>query len=224
MTVQQDFLGIKDLETLSPGKLSELHKALEDLLSSAVEVRRGAVDRLYAMDAHRRSPLAAPLLAYRLYEPDVELRTKIVQSINEIIDIGDSSERPPAKVRELLNEALRDIGEREVYCLLELLEHDDVTLEAVCLILNQCSSSCEVLVKLLESRDEKVSIRIAASRVIGHLGILEAMQVLEALKDRLTHRATGQLSMSFASHSVEEAKELLPTLRETLDILRDASI
>jgi len=224
MTVQQDFLGITDLKEFPRGKRSELHEALEDLLSPEVEARREAVDRLVAMDAHRRSPLAASILAYRLHEPDVGVRAKIVQSIYEALGIQDSYERPPAKVRELLNEALRCIGVPEVYCLLELLEKDFVTLQTVCILLNQCSSSCEILVKLLDSREEKISIRIVASQVIGRLGILEAVPVLEAIEERLTHRASGQLSMSFVSRSKVEARELLPSIRQTLDALREASV
>jgi hypothetical protein len=224
MVLQKDFLGIIDLKEFPQREKSQIHMLLEDMLSPVAEHRREAVDRLYEMDAHRRSPLAASLFVYRLFEPDVSTRAKIAQSIYEAVGITASGERPPAKVRVLLHEALRELGEREVYSMLELLEQEYVDLETVSIILNHCSSSCDILLKLLDSREERIPIRIAASQVIGHLGILEAVPVLEALEERLTHQASSQLSMFFASRSFEEARDLTPALRQTLDALREASL
>jgi hypothetical protein len=224
MSVQQDFLGVKDLKELSPRRRGELHEALEDLLSNKIQTRLEALDRLCLMDAHRRSPLAASILVFHINELDLRLRARIVEAISQAIKPIAMKERSPVKVREFLHLALRKMGEREVYSLLQLIAEKRVSLEIVCLLLNQCSFSGEILVNILKHRHYEVPIRIAASEVIGQIGFLEARQAVEALEKRLAHRATGQLSMSFASRSREEAKELIPALRKTIDALREASI
>lgn len=224
MSVQQDFLGIKDLKELPFRRRGELHKALEDLLSDNIDTRLEALDRLCAMDAHRRSPLAASLLVFRINEPDLRLRAKITESISQAVKPISMQERSPAKVRELLHCALSQMGEREVYSLLQLIAEEHVPLDIVCTLLNQCSFSGEFLVNILKHRHYEVPIRIAASEVIGQIGFLEARQAVEALEKHLADRTTGQLSLSFASRSREEAKEMIPALRKTIDALREASI
>ncbi|OGO19482.1 MAG: hypothetical protein A2Z14_12225 [Chloroflexi bacterium RBG_16_48_8] len=224
MVVQQDFLGIQDLKELSPRRKVEVYKALEDLLSSRVETRLEAMDRLCAMDAHRRSPLVACFLVYRLIEPDLCLRARIAQCLSETIRASGTRERSPKKVRDLLHQNLRGIGHREVNSLLQLIAKDDELLEPVCVILNQCSSCGEILVEILNCHDCSIPIRMASCKVIGQIGFLEARQAIEVLEKRLAGRITGQLSMTFAPGGIEEAKELIPVLRGTLEALREASI
>ena len=224
MSVQHDFLGIKDLKELPPRRRGELHKALEDLLSNKIETRLEAMDRLCVMDAHRRSPLAASLLVFHIIEPDLQLRARIAESISQALIPAGVKERSPVKVREFLHHALSKMGEREVYSLLQLIAEEHVSLGIVCTLLNQCSFSGEILINILTHRHYEVPIRIAASEVIGQIGFLEARPAVEALEKRLADRTTGQLSMSFASRSREEAKELIPALRKTIDALREASI
>ncbi len=223
MTVQRDFLGIQELEELSFERSEELRQALEDLLSPNVEMRHRGMNRLREMDAHRRSPLAACFLVYRMIEEDLNIRAEIVHSIFEIIKRRGIRERPPVKVREYLHQSLLGIGEREIYALLELACEDDEFLEPVCAILNQCSTSGELLVEILDCGDYSIPIRMASCKVIGEIGFLAAKEAIEALHKRLTDRTSGQLAMAFAPRALEEARELIPTLRSTLDALREAS-
>ena len=222
--LQQDFLGIQDLEEFSTGRSAELLLTLEDLLSADDEIRHEALYRLCEIDAHRRSPLAASFSVYRLFEQDLALRARIVHAICDVIKGRDLFKRPPAKVRESLHHALRAIGEREVHSLLELIHEDHDFLDPACLLLNQCSRSGEILVKVLNCSDYPIPIRIASCEVIGEIGFLEAEHVIETLEKRLSDRTTGQLSMAFAPRALEEAKEMIPILRRTLDALREASM
>jgi hypothetical protein len=224
MTVQRDFLGIQDLEELSASRSAQLQRILEDMLSPDLKTRCEGMNRLYKMDAHRRSPLAACFLVYRLTEQDLSLRRKIVQAIDMAIRGKGLQERSPAKVRKYLHHMLRGIGPREIHALVELLCQDEHLLEPVCGLLNQCSASGEILVKILNSTDYPLSIRIASCKVIGQIGFLEARQAVESLEKRLVQRTTGQLAMAFAPSTLKEARELIPILRDTLDALWEASI
>lgn len=224
MMLQQDFLGIQDLEEISTGRSAELLLTLEELFSPDVELRHEALNQLCEVDAHRRSPLAASFLVYRLFEQDLTLRAKIVHAICDVIKGRDLFRRPPPKVREYLHHALRAIGEREVHSLLELIQKDHDFLDPVCLLLNQCSRAGEILVKVLNCSDYPIPIRTASCEVIGMIGFLEAEHVIETLEKRLSDRTIGQFSMAFAPRALEEAKEMIPILRRTLDALREASI
>ena len=224
MTLQQDFLGIRDLKELSTRRSAKLLQALEDLLSPNVGTRQEAMNRLCAMDAHRRSALAVSFLVYRLAEQDLKLRSEIVQAVCEVIKPRKNQERSPVKVREYLHSALRGIGEREVLSLLELVSEDPGLLETVCILLNQCSQSGEILVNIINCYDTPLPIRIASCEIVGKVGFLEAIKPIENLEKRLSDRATGQLSMAFAPSRFEEARELIPVLQHTLEILREASV
>ena len=224
MTLQQDFLGIQYLEEFPQERIAELHEALEDLLSHDIEMRNEAMTRLCEMDAHRRSPLAASFLVTRLNEHDLYLRAKIVYAIYEVIVGREFLLRPPIRVQNYIYSMLRTIGEREVYSLLELLIGDHGIFEPIYTLLNQCSMSGEILVKILACPEYPISIRRAACEIIGQIGFLEARQTIESLERRLSDRTTGQLSMAFAPRSFEEAKELIPVLRRTLDDLWEASV
>jgi hypothetical protein len=224
MTLQKDFLGIRDLKELSLRRSAELQQALEDLFSPKVEARFEAMDRLYEMDAHRRSPLAASLLVYRLIEQDLSLRSKIVHAIYEALKPRNVRERSPSKVREYLHSTLRGMGEKQVLSLLELVSQDSASLVTACILLNRCSGSGEILVKILTSSGYPLPIRMASCEVVGQIGFLEAIEAIEMLERRLSERTAGQLSMSFAPRTREEAKELMPVLLRTLEVLREASI
>jgi hypothetical protein len=224
MTLQRDFFGIRDLKELSSRRSAKLLQALEDLLSPNLGTRREAMDRLCEMDAHRRSALAASFLVYRLIEQDLVLRSEIAQAICEAIKPRSTQERSPVKVREYLHSALRGIGKRQVLSLLELISKDPGLLVSVCILLNQCSRSGEILVTVLNCSDYPLPLRIASCEVVARVGFLEAIQPIENLEKRLSDRATGQLSMTFAPSRVEEAKELIPVLQRTLEALREASV
>jgi hypothetical protein len=222
--LQQDFLEFQYLEEISAERSAELLKVLEDLLAPDIDLRYEAMTRLCEMDAHRRSPLAISFLVSRLNEPDLSLRAMIVHSIREVILVRDILPKPPLRVQNYLHSVLRELGEREIYSLLELLVQDQELLEPICTLLNQCSMSGETLVEILGCPEYPISIRTASCEIIGEIGFLEARQMIESLERRLSERTSAQFSMPFAPQSYEEAKGLIPVLRRTLDALWEASI
>jgi hypothetical protein len=215
---QEHFLEIDELPELHPRVRGELHKALEDVFSPDLSVRYDALNRLVNLDAHRRSSLAISILVGRIIDPSPHIRTKIVEMISDCLRKDDDGARVPLKVRLHLQRSLSEIGEREILALLELLSTQEM-LDQICYILNECSHSGESLVQFLISRNQDISIRIAASEAIGGVGFLEARPVIESFERRLSNLVSGQIPMSFAPKITRDAEELLPVVRRTLHAL-----
>ncbi|MEJ2571525.1 MAG: hypothetical protein P8Y98_13395 [Anaerolineales bacterium] len=98
--MQQDtFFEPAVLEVLADGSTADLTLGLEDLLSPDLELRRKGLKTLVEMDAHRRSPLAAAVIAGQIREPDIDLRTRIAAALAEVCVSASDTERPPAEVR-----------------------------------------------------------------------------------------------------------------------------
>jgi hypothetical protein len=222
MAIQSDFLGIKDLKELTPRKRAALQDALEDLIIPNAELQSQALCRLSQMDAHRRSPLAVAFLGTRIIEPDIVLRAKIVSMLATTLTINERAERSPSKVLKILRNILCEIGDREVHALLDLVVANTAMLDPVCTILDQCSICGKTLVDIVNKPTLDVAIRIAAAEVIAKIGFLEAIQPMELLERRLVDRTFRQVAMNFASRKYDEAEQLIPVLRQTLEALEEA--
>jgi hypothetical protein len=215
---QKQFLKIDELPELHPRMRGELHKALEDIFSTDQSIRFDALNRLVKLDAHRRSPLAISILVGRIIDPSLQIRTKIVEMISDCLGKDDGGARIPSTVRLHLQRSLSEIGEKEILALLELLSTQEL-LDQICYILNECSHCGESLVQFLISRNQDISIRIAASEAIGGVGFLEARSAIESFERRLSNLVSGQIPMSFAPKMTKDAEALLPVVRRTLRAL-----
>jgi hypothetical protein len=223
MSVQSDFLGIKELKQLSPRRRGELHQALEDLLSGDASLQAQALDCLVKMDAHRRSPLAIAILGNRVTERNRSIRAKIISMLAEPLRVNERSERAASNVLRILHDILSKLGKQEVYALTELVDDDASMLDPVCILLDQCSASGQILVDMVTQHDLKLSLRIAAADVIAQVGFLEAERPMKMFERRLLDRSARQLAMDFASQTREEAEKLVPVLRRTLQALEEAA-
>lgn len=218
MLTQKYFLKAQELPQLSPRKRGELLQLLENIFSSDVGIREEALDRIAIIDAHRRSPLTVSILVQRLIDPDRIMRTKIVVMLAECLQKVEGGPQISQTVGSRLRHSLREIGKREILALLELLSTQEL-IDQVCYILNECSHSGEDLTQILMDRKLDVSLRIAASDVIGQVGFLEARPTLVSLEQRLSNLVSGQIPMSFAPQMALEAEELFPAVRRALHAL-----
>lgn len=218
MLTQKHFLKTQELPQLSPRKRGELLQLLENIFSPDVAIREEALDRIAIIDAHRRSPLTISILVQRLIDPDEIMRKKIVVILAECLQKVDSGPQIPQTVGSSLRRSLREIGKREILALLELLSTQEL-IDQVCYILNECSHGGEDLAQILLDRKLDVSLRIAASDVIGQVGFLEVRPIMVSLEQRLSNLVSGQIPMSFAPQMAIDAEELLPAVRKALHAL-----
>jgi hypothetical protein len=215
-------LEAKPLKELPRNMKGKLMDALQEFISPEPETRLVGFQKILSYDAHRRSPLAAAVLGLGIRERDLSLRLEITKAVAEVID--PRTERPPELVRSWMRHALNQMRQREVYSLLQLIAKSEEALEPVTRLLSACSFAGDTCLRILKDRKANVHVRAAAVRVIGRLGYLDAADTLEGLTNRLASREAGQMDMGFAPDRDREAQTLLPVLRHTAEILKEAAI
>jgi hypothetical protein len=220
--VQQDtFFDPAILEALTDGANADIAVGLENLLSPDLQMRRDGLETLISLDAHRRSRLAAAVIAGQIKEPDIVLRTAIIVALAEIFTPQLETERPPREVARWARKVLAAMRTREIFALLQVIAHDADRLEAVALLLQNCSFSGETMLAIVKDRHADINIRVAAVKAIAAIGYLDAIAVLERLHQRITGQIAGQIPMAFAAHLEAEGEKLIPALQEALRFLAE---
>lgn len=192
----------------------------EGMISSDIAVRRDSVDQLLATNAARLLPLVVYLLATRITEPDLDIRTKVVHLLSEIL-LPDDKGRPAAEaVRQCLNTYLAQVRTRQIYSMLQLLPAQPELEPGVGRLLNACPYAGNQLADILSSRKVPLEIRRYAVRMVGLVGYLDAIPALERQLARLETRLHGQTSLSFAPVDMVEDAELIPDIRRALAFLQ----
>jgi hypothetical protein len=219
MPEKQTFLKQNTLKEIPESQRGQVLAALEAFVGPDTEARAHGLEILMSLDAHRRSPMVAAIMASYTDEPDIGLRSTIVEALADVLRSDSDEARPPDRVRHWMRHILSQMRQREIYALLQILDLSPERIESVCCILDACSFSGEALVRILANRKADVSIRIAAAKAIGRIGFLDAGPTLRRMQERLLSRKAGQLEMAFATISDEEAERLLPAILDALHSL-----
>ncbi len=209
---------------LKPDTLTEIPKSQRGEVLSALEAfigpeppsRSDGLEQLMALDAHRRSPLVAAIIANQIDEPDIHLRSTIVEALAIVLKPGAEEAKSHEAVRRWVRHVLGQMRQREIYAVLQIIAVSPELIDPACVVLNACSFSGEALVRILANRKVEVNIRIAAAKAIGTIGFLEAGPDLRRIQERLMSRKAGQMEMAFAPAPDEEAESLLPEVLEAL--------
>lgn len=194
--------------------------AAEALVSADEKLRRAALVRLQELGAPRLSPLIAYLVATRLSDPDMELRTQAARIIGSLLVVDAHGNASPAPVRSQLAHTLGQMRTRNVYHLLEIALADPETSPHLTRILNACPYAGRHLADIAMDRMLPLNLRKQSVWFIGAVGYLDAIPSLERLAARLESRLSGQQSMPFAPPGQAEEMELLPIVRSVLELLR----
>jgi hypothetical protein len=194
--------------------------AVEALAAPEAEVRNVALDRLLDLAAPRISPLVAYLLATRLTDPDLRLRARVVRTLGEILTKDEEGHAAPEAVKRHLTATLSQMRTRPIYALLEVAEYDPGLENHIAQIFNTCPYAGMHMANILSDRKAPLPVRLQAARLIGVVGFLDAIPVLERLEVRLVSRLAGQQAMPFAPPTGPDETELLPAVQTTLGILR----
>ncbi len=199
----------------------EVWGATEKLTSPDVLERRDALDRLIVLDAPRLSPLVAYLVATRIYDPDLELRSKGIEVLGKILRPRETGKLAPPSVRSHLKEFCNQIGNLGFVKILEVAEAYPEAESNIASLFNLCSKSGETLVNIVSDRKILFELRRQAIIFIGRVGFLEAIPSLEKFESRLKSRVNGQKSMPFAPPSASDENSLLPVVQATLALLKE---
>jgi HEAT repeat protein len=198
----------------------EVWKAAEAVILPDAESRRAGVARLLELRAARISALVVYLLATRLTEPDLSMRSRIVQALGEVLLPDEQGYPAPEDVRRSLRHTLSHMRTRQVYSLLQVLVHTPALEEHVMLLLDACPHAGSHLVAILADRTVLLAVREQAARMIGRVGYLDSLPALVKLAARLESRLNGQRAMPFVLPATADEATLLPTLQAAIDLLR----
>jgi hypothetical protein len=194
-TDQPDQSNIDGLDSNWNELLSVIWEAAESFTSPDLMTRISGLERLLSYDAVRQLSLVAYLLATRLDEPDIELRTRIVKTLANLADMNTGSGNLSEDVQRTLISCLSAMRTREVFALLQVVEYDKSTEKYVADLLSWCSFAGSHLAQILSNRDSSTEIRRQAASFIGLIGYLDALPVLQKLASRLESRGEEDTSM-----------------------------
>ncbi|HIE57518.1 MAG TPA: hypothetical protein EYP88_04715 [Anaerolineales bacterium] len=199
----------------------EVWAATQGLSSPDLMVRRESLDRLIALDAVNLSPLVAYVVATRIFEPNLELRRRVVEVLGKVFLPHETGKLPPPEVRIHLRGYCMLIERRGVLNLLEVADAFPDAESYIAAILNACSRSGAILAAVMSDRKMPLNLRQQAINFIGQVGFLDAIPALEKLEERLEARMNGQKTMPFAPLSVADERSLLPGVQAALILLRE---
>lgn len=219
MVVKQALVKHKTVKQLPKCRRGDVLCALEELVGPEVQIRAQGLEKLLALDAHRRSPLVATVLVSRVGEPDLDLRLEIVKALAMVLRPVLDGPRSLESVRRWLRYTLSQMRRRETFALLQIIVTSSESLDPVCHVLDACSFSGGALVQILADRNVDVAVRIAAAKAIGRIGFLEAEPVLQRLSQRLAGWRAGQMDL-IPNH---QAQALLPEVINALHALGDGT-
>ena len=188
--------------------LAVIWEAAESLTSTDTMKRVNGLERLVEFDAIRQLPLVAYLLATRLEEPDIELRTRIVRYLGSLINSDNFESNPAGRVKETLMVTLSNMRTRQIFGLLQVTVYDKTAEADVMDLLSCCSYAGSHLSEILSNRDLPQEIRKQAAFFIGQIGYLDALPVLERMTNRLETRGSEQDAVMLPV--LQNAVQLLP--------------
>jgi HEAT repeat protein len=191
----------------------------EMAISQDTRTRWTAVTRLHESRAVRLLPLITYLLATRITDPDLEIRSVVIKALADVLSPDEQGRLAPESVRQCLKGYLAQIRTRWIYSMVQILPVRQDLEGAVANLLNACPYAGNQLADILASRKVSLDIRRYAARMIGLVGYLESIPALERLLARLESRARGQQSMSFAPVEMTDEADLIPDIRRALAFL-----
>jgi hypothetical protein len=216
----QPFLFVLEESTGNLELFPTVWGAVEDLIKSDAYQRRNSLNDLIAINAPRLSPLVAYVLATRISDPDIEIRRVVIHTIGEVLAPDESGYPAPEDVRNVLRNYFSALRTRQIYSLLQVVVQDPSAIHSVARILDTCAYAGSHLTDILLDTHAPIEIRRQAVLLIGQVGFIDAVPSLEKIENRLEARLNGQKTMPFAPPPSVSEGQLLPAIRDTLQLLR----
>ena len=213
-------LELKQSDTSRLEFLPTIWDASTALISPVLENRFSGLKRLEEYDAIRHHVLVAHLLVTRINEPDIELRSRVINALASVFTSDGEEYTSTEKVRRHLTNCLAGLRTRQIFAMLQVADFDPSSEPAVAGLMSYCSFAGGHLADILGNRRTPLSIRKHAAHFIGRIGFLDALPCLERLEARLESRLSGRNSFAESDCDQGEEHSLLPLLKDALSLLR----
>lgn len=214
-----DLLALKESTSSSFEFLPAIWEAAAALISPELENRFLGLRRLEESGAMRRHPLVSYLLTTRIIEPDIELRTRVINALASVFS-DDEERRSSEEVRLHLINCLAGMRTRQIFALLQVADFDTSAEPVVAGLLSYCSFAGGHLTEILMDRQAPLNIRKRAAHFIGRIGFIDALPCLERLETRLESRLDGRKCATGDRFDEHEEVSLLPLIHDALGMLR----
>jgi HEAT repeat protein len=191
-------------------------QAAEKLLSSEERVRHNGLDDLLMTEAARVSPLIAYLLVTRLFDPNRELRTRIVEALANVMQRDANGLYASEAVRSQIISSLSQMGNQGLLALTEVGIDNQAVLSHIARLINFAPHAGNFLKDLAADRSQTIKLRMLAIYFIGRIGYVDAYSELLRIRNRIESSQFGQKSMPFAPPSSESEELLLPELKKVI--------
>lgn len=191
-------------------------QAAENLAAGDEKLRKKSLDDLLKSGAHRVSPLVAYLLATRLFDPSMEVRTKIVAALADLMRRNEDGTYASDGVRSQVISALSYFDERGLFALLEVALRQAERMADVEKLVKYSPQAGKFLKKITADRSAALEVRRVAVQLLGQIGFVNALSELERLRNRIETRLAGQKSMPFAPSGDGDEVTLLPDLQKSI--------
>ncbi len=195
-------------------------RALEALVDPLTQDRQPVLDWLVDSNAARFSPLVIYMLTTRLQDPEPGIRSNVLKILAGVLVPDENGLLAPESVRQFLLFHFSRIQKTDVYTLLDLINIDPTNEPYAILVCKSSHRIGDYLIEILSERKESLVIRKQAALVIGKVGYIDAIPIIERLIMRLESRVNGQQSMLYSSMDGSEEINLLPTLKSVLNALQ----
>jgi hypothetical protein len=221
MSIQGSLFTSDTLTELGSKKRLQALDALEDFLAPDPEISREGLQTLLELDAVRRSPLVASVLATRLCDPRIEVRARLLEALAPVVRAPAHGQNAADRVRAWLQQSLWLARREDVLAILELVHQRQGRFDDACRLLSASGQAAELLLSLLEDHAVELALKAQAVEMLASIGYLDALPVIERMIDRISARSAAQIGMPFARRNDTEAEVLLPVLKESVRLLRE---
>ena len=201
-------------------ELPMLWQLAEGLTAPDLEIRNSSLTDLIDIQAVRRYPLIAYLVATRITEPDIALRCRIVEVVADVLLSDDLQQISFGESQLRLADYLTQMRTRQVFSLLQVVAYESPLENKVGRLLGFCSYAGNHLSSILADRQAPLNVRRIAAVLIGRVGYVDALSTLERLALRIESRFGGRQMIMWEVSGEENEASLLPTLQNTIQILR----
>jgi hypothetical protein len=195
-------------------------QAAENLAAGDEKLREKSLDELLKSGAHRVSPLVAYILATRLFDPNMDIRTKIVTALADLMRRKEDGTYAAEGVRTQVVSALAYFDDRGLIALLEVGIKQTKRMIDVEKLVKYSPQAGKFLKKVAADRTETMEMRKVAVQLLGQIGYVNALSELERLRNRIESRLAGQKSMPFAPSGGGDELTLLPDLQKSIIALQ----
>jgi len=187
-TQRSGLIGLETITTVKPETIAEIWEAAEAFISPELTRRIWGLNCLIKQQAIYISPLVAYLMATRLAEPDIELRSRIVHTLANTLSPMDRTTTVQEAVVNVLNNYLKSMRTRMIFSLIQVVDFDKSLEPDVAALLSVCSFAGGHLADILANRDISINIRKQAAIFIGRIGFLDALPAMEKIAFRMESR------------------------------------